>query len=1044
MSSQNSTTGNVLGTVGAAVGFYVGGPMGAAYGYQIGSGVGNMLDPPKGPTMEGPRLSDLSVQTSTYGAFIPRVYGTVAQYGNVFWLENNALKEVVKKKKSGGKGGGSSTTTKTYSYFATFAVGLCQGPIEGIRRIWIGPNLVYDPASTDRNTIIASSKFASKFTLYKGDDTQLPDSRMQADLGAANTPAYRGLAYLVIRDLALANYGNSMNGATVKVEIVKAMDEITPSLWAAIPATIGVNERICYADESVFQTAEAETGYVDTGAAKYFGAVNFKTYTYDGALIGIDRQVVSIATSGTNSLTFYKSLYLSGAKSMAFAYRASGTPLTSLSSAAVTHMAAVAQDATSHRGIAGGYYWLFGGANQIRLNSDTATEYTITGARSQSVVVVEDPVTGRCYRRWCRISDNNSYLEEFDPETLEVIWQSLIGTFSAETVQSFSVRDGIATIHRDYALRVYDVSGTSAVELGAYATATRYANVYPFAPEFAAYGTSYYRTSYSPSIDKIPLAEIVQDECVSSGLLSLGDIDTTLLTDEVTGYRVTSVGSIRNAIEPLRGAFPFDVIQSGYKIKFITRGQSSIADIDAGELGADEQLRQVREMDSQMPNELLLKYLDKGRDYDANEAHWERIGTAVNTRTIDMPAVLTADEAAQIVERLGNVYWLERTTFGPFTLPPTRASLEPADVISLHMDYADYELRLTSVNYKSDGSIECSAAMNNASTYISTAVADAVTDDGTVPLDGLSVYRLLDIPVVDEALQNSPGIGAVMAGYSDGWTGGQLFSSADNGQVWVDLQGFAAGSFGTTQNPLGAHDGSLIDQSTLTVYMLAGTLESITRDQMLTGVNACAYGADGRWEIMHFQNAALNSDGSYTLSDFWRGDKGTEWATGLHEYGDAFVLLDDPDTAFIGLQTSSIGSPRVYRGITNGQSIETDTDTDFTYQGVNLMPLSPVYAKATRDGSGNLSATFTRRSRLSGSWWTAGVETVVGETSQAYEIDVMSGATVKRTIAAVTPSFSYSAANQTTDFGSAQSSITFRIYQLSETVGRGYVREVIL
>jgi hypothetical protein len=125
-----STAGQVVGgVVGAVAGFFIGGgPTGALYGAQIGIMAGGYLDPPKGPTQNGPRLNDLSVQTSTYGAVIPRVYGTVTVNGNVFWLENNQIKETVTKKKSGGKGGGSKTTTRTYTYSATFAVGLCKGP----------------------------------------------------------------------------------------------------------------------------------------------------------------------------------------------------------------------------------------------------------------------------------------------------------------------------------------------------------------------------------------------------------------------------------------------------------------------------------------------------------------------------------------------------------------------------------------------------------------------------------------------------------------------------------------------------------------------------------------------------------------------------------------------------------------------------------------------------------------------------------------------------------------------------------------------------
>jgi len=130
-----STGGQAVGgLVGGIAGFFLAGPLGASaltsslYGAQIGMMAGGYLDPPKGPTVNGPRLDDLSVQTSTYGAVIPRVYGTVTVNGNVFWLENNQIKETVTKKKSGGKGGGSKTTTRTYTYSATFAVGLCKGP----------------------------------------------------------------------------------------------------------------------------------------------------------------------------------------------------------------------------------------------------------------------------------------------------------------------------------------------------------------------------------------------------------------------------------------------------------------------------------------------------------------------------------------------------------------------------------------------------------------------------------------------------------------------------------------------------------------------------------------------------------------------------------------------------------------------------------------------------------------------------------------------------------------------------------------------------
>ena len=72
------SVGQWVGTiVGAVIGFWTGGTSYVALGAAVGGAIGGAIDPPKGPKIVGPRLSDLSVQTASYGAPIPRVYGTV-------------------------------------------------------------------------------------------------------------------------------------------------------------------------------------------------------------------------------------------------------------------------------------------------------------------------------------------------------------------------------------------------------------------------------------------------------------------------------------------------------------------------------------------------------------------------------------------------------------------------------------------------------------------------------------------------------------------------------------------------------------------------------------------------------------------------------------------------------------------------------------------------------------------------------------------------------------------------------------------------------
>ena len=91
-------------------------------------------------------------------------------------------------------GGGSAvtTTTTTYSYFANFAVGLCEGPIGAVLRVWA------DGKPLDLSGIT--------MRIYTGDEMQTPDPLIVAKDGDA--PAYRGLAYVVFERLPLANFGN--------------------------------------------------------------------------------------------------------------------------------------------------------------------------------------------------------------------------------------------------------------------------------------------------------------------------------------------------------------------------------------------------------------------------------------------------------------------------------------------------------------------------------------------------------------------------------------------------------------------------------------------------------------------------------------------------------------------------------------------------------------------------------------------------------------------------------------------------------------------
>ena len=110
-----------------------------------------------------------------------------------------------------------------------------------------------------------------------------------------------------------------------------------------------------------------------------------------------------------------------------------------------------------------------------------------------------------------------------------------------------------------------------------------------------------------------------------------------------------------------------------------------------------------------------------------------------------------------------------------------------------------------------------------------------------------------------------------------------------------------------------------------------------------------------------------------------------------------------------------------------------------TYHALGLRPLSPAHLRGVRSG-GDLTIRWIRRTRIAGDAWEQ-VEVPLGEEREAYAVDIMDGATVKRTIEVDSPTTTYTAAEQVADFGAPQVSVTVRVHQLSATYGRGAAAE---
>jgi hypothetical protein len=227
--------------------------------------------------------------------------------------------------------------------------------------------------------------------------------------------------------------------------------------------------------------------------------------------------------------------------------------------------------------------------------------------------------------------------------------------------------------------------------------------------------------------------------------------------------------------------------------------------------------------------------------------------------------------------------------------------------------------------------------------------------------------------------------------------------------------------------------------SSIRVQLYGGALAAVSEAQVLNGANAAAVQrSDGAWEVLQFANAELTGDRTYTLSNFLRGQMGSEWAMGAPlPAGAPFVLLD-ARVIRIARGIDMIGRTVTLRVVSadRDHGDPAAVSLSVTPARTALQPLAPVHLTAARGGSG-VTFSWHRRKRgvMPASW---DVDVPLGEESEAYELEILSGASVVRTLSASAPSALYASADETADFGTPQSSFDIRLYQMSAIVGRGF------
>ncbi len=189
----------LLSAVGAAAGAGFGGTVlglsGAVIGRAVGATLGRVIDQrllgAGSDAIEVGRVDRFRLMGASEGAAVPQVFGRVRLAGQVIWATRF---EEATATSGGGKGAPKAPKTTEYSYSVSLAIALCEGGIANIGRIWADG---VEISPRDLN-----------LRLYLGGEAQPPDPKIEAVEGVGMAPAYRGIAYVVLEDLALAQFGN--------------------------------------------------------------------------------------------------------------------------------------------------------------------------------------------------------------------------------------------------------------------------------------------------------------------------------------------------------------------------------------------------------------------------------------------------------------------------------------------------------------------------------------------------------------------------------------------------------------------------------------------------------------------------------------------------------------------------------------------------------------------------------------------------------------------------------------------------------------------
>lgn len=523
------------------------------------------------------------------------------------------------------------------------------------------------------------------------------------------------------------------------------------------------------------------------------------------------------------------------------------------------------------------------------------------------------------------------------------------------------------------------------------------------------------------------------------------------LTDVVRGFAITNAGAAENALAPLTSAYYFDVAEQAGQARCVRRGLGMKGTIPLRHMGARDPstnggaepitYRNVNALE--LPKQVAVTYSDPESDFQPNtQVSFREVGNAENNTNIQLGIVLDADRARQIADRLLWEQWASRKAAN-FKVSNRWARLQAGDLYGVEVGNEIVPYKVIRSTRGDNGLYDVDVQRDDAVVYNSTAFGIAADiPENRVMLPGVTQFFPMDIPILRDTDDNTGFYWAVTA-VERGWRGASIMRSSDLGVSYALMSNVAVRArvgrvaAATPSGPTDFWDeGNTID---VTLEYEQDTLESRDDLSVLNGANAAYLGnANGQGgEIIQFRTATLIGVRQYRLSGLLRGRLGTEANVSTHGTNEVFVLLQTNPVGRSDYGAGDFDKARLFKPVSTLTSMDDTAAQTFTNTGVGKKPLSGVHVMGSRDTSNNLTVNWTRRTRYRVPGLGAG-PVPLGEETESYEIDVFTGSTVVRTITSTTPTFTYTAAQQTADGKTPGNPVIIRIYQMSSVRGRGF------